>query len=100
MRDLALLVALALLAYLGLAALALAQRRNWSLVMSARPFVPAAVAPLRIAGGALLAMSLAIALLRDGPAFGPILWVVTLIVAGLLVVVTLTWRAKASETMR
>lgn len=97
MRDAALLIALPMCAYLGFALLALSQARNWSVAMGARPFRPATVPALRAGGSVLLVMSLMVALLRDGPAFGAILWVVMLAVAGLLVVATLAWRRKAAE---
>ncbi|WP_188946512.1 DUF3325 domain-containing protein, partial [Polymorphobacter multimanifer] len=46
----------------------------------------------RIAGTALLVASLTLALLRDGPAFGSILWTVALTITGMAAVATLTWQ--------
>lgn len=96
MRDAAMLIALLICAYLGFALLALSQPRNWSIAMGERPFRPASVPALRAGGSVMLIASLLIALMRDGPALGAILWVVILAIAGMLVVFTLTWRHDAS----
>lgn len=96
MRDTLLLIVLALAAYLGFALLALSQPRNWAIVLPARTFPSLWVPRLRLAACLLLAISLGTALVRDGPAFGGILWVIMLAAAGAMVVATLTWRNKGA----
>lgn len=88
-----LLVALALVSYFGFALLALSQDRHW-LRAGGEPTCPARlVTPLRGAGYGLLLAAWGLAMLRDGPSFGTLLWVTMLTVAALGVVATLAWRA-------
>jgi hypothetical protein len=96
MREAALLFALLTSAYLGFALMALSQPRNWAIAMRPRPFRRSYTPVLRATGSLLFMLSLVIALWRDGPAFGAILWAVMLAKAGLMVIATLTWRSKAS----
>lgn len=83
-------------AYFGFLLLALSQKQNWKRVWRD---VAATVQPpsrqLRIAGSMLLALSLALALFRDGVAFGSILWVIFLCIAGIAVAATLAaWPSR------
>lgn len=88
-----LLIALALVSYLAFVLLALSQDRHW-LRAGGRQGCPARlVAPMRAAGYGLLLAAFGLALLRDGPSFGSLLWTAMLTVAALGVVATLSWRA-------
>ncbi|WP_428669667.1 DUF3325 domain-containing protein [Reyranella sp.] len=88
-----LLIALALVSYFGFALLALSQDRHW-LRAGGKQTCPARLAmPMRAAGYGLLLAALGLALLRDGPSFGSLLWVAMLTIAALCVVATLAWRA-------
>lgn len=83
-------------AYLGFLLLALSQKQNWKRVL---PDAAATVQPpsrrLRIAGSVLLTLSLALALFRDGAAFGSILWMIFLSIAGIAVAATLAaWPSR------
>jgi len=88
MRDALLPVLVAASAYLGFALLALSQRRHWQRLASGGP--PAA--PLRVTGYGLLAASLGLAILGDGPGFGTLLWTMMLSLGAVGLVGTLTWR--------
>jgi hypothetical protein len=91
MADGMLLMAVFLSACAGFACLALSQRRHWAQVLSGEPPRPT-VFVLRTLGSALLLLSLIIALLRDGPSFGSLLWATAISVAALAVAFTLAWR--------
>jgi hypothetical protein len=90
----ALLLALALASYLGFALLALSQDRHWERVGGGRHCPPRLVLPMRILGYVLLLASLALALWRDGPGFGSLVWATMLSVGAIAVTCTLTWRAN------
>lgn len=81
-------------AYVGFALLALSQTRHWRRVLDAPP--PSFRQPrmLRALGGAAIGLSLALALLRDGPGFGALLWATVLSLVALAVAFTLAWRPK------
>lgn len=89
-----LLLALALASYGGFALLALSQDRHWERAGGARCCPERLAWPMRIAGYALLATSLALSLWRDGPGFGSLLWATMLSVGAVAVTCTLTWRAN------
>lgn len=89
-----LLAALLASAYAGFTLLALSQDRHWHHLGGARHCPPRAARLLRVAGYGLLLASLGLAILRDGPSFGALLWVAALTVAALAVVCTLTWRTR------
>ncbi|CAN7483066.1 DUF3325 domain-containing protein [Phenylobacterium sp. LjRoot225] len=93
MSEASLLAAMFLSAQAGFLLLALSQPRNWKLVMGEAAPASRWGRRLRFGGYALLAASLGIALHRDGPSFGPILWTVSLTVAAASVVAWLTWHA-------
>lgn len=91
MRDVVLLVVLFIAAYAGFLALALSQKQHWLRIL---PDAAGEASPpsgqFRVAGGIFLALSFALALMRDGAAFGSILCGVSLTIAGGAAVVTLT----------
>lgn len=89
-----LLIALAFTCYSGFALLALSQDRHWERAGGGRDCPPRLVLPLRIAGYLLLLASLALALWRDGPSFGSLVWATMLSVGAVAVTCTLTWRAN------
>lgn len=78
--------------YLGFALLALSQDRHWHHLGGARHCPVHAARNSRVVGYALLLASLCLALVRDGPGFGILLWATILTVCAFLVVCTLTWR--------
>jgi hypothetical protein len=94
MTDAALLVALLAASYGGFALLALSQDRHWHHLGGARRCPAPLAAVLRGAGAVLLAAALLLALLRDGPAFGALLWGTAISVCAFAVVCTLTWRPQ------
>lgn len=88
-----LLIALALFSYLGFALLALSQDRHWSRAGGKQTCPARLIMPLRAGGYGLLLAALGLALLRDGPSFGALLWATMLTISALGVVATLAWRA-------
>ena len=93
MADGVLLMAVFLSACVGFACLALSQRRHWCRVLGGGPPRPA-VFVLRTLGSAMLGLSLVVALLRDGPSFGSLLWATAISVAALAVAFILAWFAR------
>ncbi len=93
MVDGLLLIAVYASACAGFACLALSQRKHWHRVLTGEPSRPV-VNTLRTLGGTLLALSLAVGLLRDGPSFGSLLWVTAISLAALAVAFTLAWFAR------
>lgn len=91
MRDMALLALLFAIAYAGFLLLALSQHQHWKAIVGT--IADRKPRWLRWTGGILLGLSLVTALYRDGPAFGAILWVAVLMIAGVTSVTTLTWQA-------
>lgn len=92
MADALLLLSAFAAAYLGFAMLALSQVRHWTSVAGSEPQGRVRLIGHRIAGGAMIALSLAMALLRDGPSFGSLLWATAISIAALAVAFTLAWR--------
>lgn len=93
MREAALFLAVPIASYLGFALLALSQDHPWELVTGARHCPKRLVVPLRFAGAVLLALSVGLSIVVDGPAFGSLLGVAMLSNGALAVVATLTWRS-------
>ena len=91
MRDMALFALMFAFAYAGFLLLALSQQEHWKAIFGR--IADRKPRWLRWAGGIPLGLSLLVALYRDGPAFGAILWVVVLIIAASAAVATLTWHA-------
>lgn len=90
--EAALIVAVLAITYLGFALLALSQDRHWLHLCGERHCPRGVARRLRVAGYASLAMGLVLALFRDGPSFGSLVWATTLTVASFAVICTLTWR--------
>lgn len=93
MAEHLLLIAAAVTAYAGFACLALSQTRHWRQVPGSTTATSPPKTSLRTTGALCLAVSLALALLRDGSAFGSLLWVVLVSVCAFAVALTLSWRA-------
>jgi len=89
-----LLLAIFATAYAGFALLALSQRRHWVAVVRTAPPQQAGFRGLRLVGVAMLVASLILALLRDGPSFGSLLWATAISLAALGVAFTLAWRPR------
>lgn len=94
MRDGSLLLALSAASYLGFALLALSQDRHWQQAGGGRQCPAPLVLPLRVLGYAALFVALVLALHRDGPGFGSLLWGTMVSLAAVAVVCTLSWRAR------
>jgi len=94
MPDSLLLLALLVADYVGFALLALSQAQHWRTVIGAAPLPRSPVLLLRTLGGALIALSLLLSLLRDGPSFGSLLWATAISAAALAVAFTLAWRPR------
>jgi len=94
MPDSLLLLALLAAACAGFALLALSQARHWRTVIGAAALPRRRVLVLRAIGGALIALSLILSLLRDGPSFGSLLWATAISLAALAVAFTLAWRPR------
>lgn len=93
MVDGLLLFAVFASAYAGFACFALSQKRHWRRVRVREGELPrAAERALRTLGAVLLVLSLALALGRDGPSFGSLLWATAISLAALAVAFTLAWR--------
>ena len=94
MPEMLLLLAVFAAAYLGFAALAMSQDRHWHHLGGSRHCPRRTSIVLRVVGWALLLAALLLALVRDGAAFGSLLWITVITVGALLVVATLSWRAR------
>lgn len=92
MPDAALLLAVLAACYLGFALLALSQDRHWHHVDRGSQCSLRALFLLRSVGYGLLFAALVLALVRDGPGFGSLLWATMISIGALAVVCTLTWR--------
>jgi len=79
-------------AYAGFALLALSQGRHWGAVAGTAPLCRVQIILLRAIGGAMIALSLVLALMRDGASFGSLLWATAISLAALAVAFTLAWR--------
>ena len=89
MRETVLLLAVAAVSYVAFVSLAASQQRHWRAVMGDRGYSRALAASLRLLAAILLAGSYGIALLRDGPSFGTLLWMCMMTVAALATISTL-----------
>lgn len=87
-----LLVAAFAAGYLGFALLALSLQRHWREVTGQAAGVPPPHAAIRLSGYAALAVAFALAVLRDGPAFGSVLGTLQLATSAVAVALTLSWR--------
>lgn len=94
MASVLFLIALFLATYLGFALLAMSQARHWRAVSeTAEPSCTGKLA-LRIGGGVWLFFTLCLALFRDGPSFGALLWATVISMAALAVAFTLSWQPR------
>src|SRR5687768_12924996 len=91
MRDALLLVAAASASYVGFVCFALSQSCHWRIVVDASEPGREVVAGLRIVGVLLLIFGFALAIFRDGPAFGSLLAGVLISVAAIGVAFSVTW---------
>ena len=91
MADSVLLLAVIALSYAAFVCLALSQAKPWRAVAIGDQRSPRKHA-LRAVGFALLAATLLLTLVREGIAFGMLLWPLILAVAATAVAFTLTWR--------
>jgi len=89
MPEALLLVSLFAAGYLAFAVLALSQARHWRQVAGAAPPARGRIRAMRTLGAVLLGLAYALALYRDGPSFGTLLWVTALSVAAMAVTFTL-----------
>ncbi|BAZ93543.1 uncharacterized protein FOKN1_1144 [Thiohalobacter thiocyanaticus] len=78
--------------WLGWAWLALSQARHWRQAVGLRLPGCRQMLWLRAAGAALLGTALVLALLRDGPAFGALLWAIAISFTAMAVVFILAWQ--------
>jgi len=92
MSDTLLLLGVFAAAYAGFALLALSQQRHWNSVAGTTPPCRVQIIVLRAVGGAMIALSLVLALMRDGPSFGSLVWATAISLAALAVAFTLAWR--------
>jgi len=92
MSDTLLLLGVFAAAYAGFALLALSQGRHWTSAVSTALQCRVQIVVLRTVGGAMIAFSLGLALMRDGPTFGALLWATAISLAALAVAFTLAWR--------
>jgi hypothetical protein len=74
MHESILLLGLFGTAYVGFACLAFSQKRHWHELTGARSCPARVTYGLRAAGYFLITISLVLAVLRDGPSFGALLW--------------------------
>ena len=91
MAKAVLLAAALATAYAGFAVLACTQQRHWHMLTGTVSCPKRQKALLRCAGAALLLLALALAIARDGAAFGSLLWGTAISLAAIAVVLTLTW---------
>ncbi|WP_421997918.1 DUF3325 domain-containing protein [Reyranella sp.] len=94
MPEAVLLAAVLAAVYGGFATLAMSQDRHWHALGGGRHCPRRARIVLRLAGYGLLFVALVLSLVRDGPAFGSLLWATAVGAGALAVVATLSWRAR------
>lgn len=92
-----LLAAAGLASYGGFACLALAMPDHWAQVTGHDCAVVPYRRGLRWAGVCLLSLALLACVVRDGPSFGGLLWVMLDVAAALGVALTLAWRKKSPQ---
>lgn len=80
--------------FAGFALFAASQRQHRAAIARALPIIAFSPRWQRWAGASLLAGSMAIAMLRDGPAFGFVIWALTVPVTAFLVAALLAWLSK------
>jgi hypothetical protein len=75
----------------GLSLFALSQLRHWRTVSGSPSLSRRPAVLMRVTGFVLVSLSLPVALWRDGPSYGSLMWVCTLSASAMVVVVLLTW---------
>lgn len=91
MRDAFLLIAAAIVSYLGFVCFALSQSRHWRIAVDAGEPRRRVVVGLRVGGALMLFIGFGLTLLRDGAAFGSLLGGVLISVAAVGVAFSVTW---------
>lgn len=94
MMPVLLLLAAALAAYGAFVCLALSMPRHWAAASGQQLTVVPYRRCLRAGGSALLGVTYALCVGRDGPSFGAVLWVVLISIAALAVAFTLAWQPR------
>lgn len=89
-----LLTAMVFCIYAGLGTLAFGTRKHYARATGA-PIQRLQQIVLRLAGWILLGLALAVGILRDGPAFGALLWISLTGVLGLVLVLLLAYHPRA-----
>lgn len=92
MLDAGLLLGLFVTTFSAFALMALNQERHWVAVCGRYQYTKPTGSRLSVFGYGLLIGSLPIALMRDGPAFGALMWGTVLTMVAFAVVLTLTLR--------
>lgn len=92
MERLVLFAALILALLVGFALLALSQDRHRRAVGITTPLSHTATLIVRTLGFGLIALALPLALWREGPGFGSLLWACLLTAAAFTVTATLSWK--------
>lgn len=88
-----LLAAAGLALYFGFACLALAMPEHWAQACGEDDAPPGSTG-LRPVGFAVLALAFVLCLLRDGPSFGSLLWVVMACASAVAVALSLAWKPR------
>jgi hypothetical protein len=91
--------ALVLVLHFGFALLALSQDRNWRLVVAVPSLSRSRKIALRSAGAALLTLAIPLAVWRDGPGFGLLMWGTMISLAACTVTMILSWRAHWMKSL-
>jgi uncharacterized membrane protein len=89
--DAGLLIAIFVSSYIGFALLAFSLTRHWRDVTGRTEPLPRRCRRFRSAGYPGLALGWALAILRDGPSLGSLLWFAVLTVAAAILALTLAW---------
>ncbi|MEM9107424.1 MAG: DUF3325 domain-containing protein [Pseudomonadota bacterium] len=89
-----LLLALLATLWIGFAALALNHQKHWTVVMHGSSCPPQTVRTLRAIAWVMLTLSFILTLMRDGIAFGLILWPMVAFVVGLMVSLSIAYKPQ------
>lgn len=84
----------AMTSFAGFTLFAASQRQHRAAIARALPIIAASPRLQRWAGASFLAASMALAFLRDGPAFGLVVWALTVSYTAFLVAALLAWLSK------
>ncbi len=92
MVNLLLFLATLAISYVGFACLALSLATHWRKATGESTLPSNRINTLRMIGFSALAVSFALALLRDGVSFGSLLWVLILTLSAVMTAFTFTWK--------